>query len=331
MVSIIIPVFNSQDYLRECMESVHSQTFCDWECVIVDDGSTDESVQIATEFAKSDQRFKVFSIQHLGNPQNVRHFARLQSTGDWFLGLDADDFLAADCLEKLIERQKQTNADAVLLQLNLFENNTRQTIQKIPDTAFDFSQITTGSEAVMKTVGKWEIAINGLFRKDLYNLQNTISDDLLNLDEYISQVVLFEAKTVVFSDAPYFYRQHAKSLTKNLSKKLFTVIHTDKLLEKLIVLRFGEDSAEAQKACDTALKNLLYLCAHFFQNRKFFSKDEQKCIKVSFSKAFSDLSKVKIWRGKLPFLKKCILTLPAAIIFIAVNFSVFSRKKLGRL
>lgn len=68
-----------------------------------------------------------------------------------------------ECLEKLIERQKQTDTDAVLLQLNLFENETRQIIQKIPNDAFDSSQIMSGGEAVMLTIGTWHISINGLF------------------------------------------------------------------------------------------------------------------------------------------------------------------------
>ncbi|MCL2413235.1 MAG: glycosyltransferase, partial [Bacteroidales bacterium] len=154
-ISILIPVFNAEKYFFECLNSLKNQTFCDWECIIVDDGSTDKSLQIATEFANSDHRFKIFSLEHTGNPQTVRDFARLQSAGDWIFAVDADDYLASDCLEKLVNRQKETNADVVLLQLNLFDNETHQIIQKIPDTTFDFNQIISGSEAVMLTIGGW--------------------------------------------------------------------------------------------------------------------------------------------------------------------------------
>ena len=324
-ISIIIPVFNAQDYIRECLESVFNQTFCDWECIIADDGSTDKSMQIATDFANSDQRFKVFLNKHSGNPQNVRHLARLQSSGDWLLDLDADDFLAPDCLEKLTERQKQTNADVVLLQLNLFDHKTHQVFQKIPNTTFDFSKLYAGFEAVMLTVGEWKIAANGLFQKKLYISQELYSNSILNIDEYAQRTVLFEAKTVAFSDASYFYRQHEKSLTKKISENYFSILHTDKLLVRLIVSKFGIDSAEAQKAHDAVLKNLLHLPVYFFQHRNHFSKDEQKRIKTLFLENFKVLSKKDIWISGLHFIKKCVLILPPkAILWIA---SIYARYK----
>jgi glycosyltransferase involved in cell wall biosynthesis len=313
-ISILIPVFNAEKHFRECLESVKNQTFCDWECIVANDGSTDESVQIANEFVNSDHRFKLFSAKHLGNPQYVRDFARLQTSGDWFFNLDADDFLDPNCLEKLVERQKQTHADIVLLQLNLFDDRTQKIIQKIPNSSFDFSQIISGSDAAMKTFENWEIPANGLFQKNLFNFQNTISNDVLNLDEYMSRAVLFNAKTVAFSDASYFYRQHETSLTKKISEAVFSVIHTDKLLENLVKSHFGENSTEAQKVYNTALKHLLHRYTYFFQNQNRFSNDEQHRIQTLFSNAFSELSKRKIWRSDLSVLKKFILIFPPKII-----------------
>ena len=313
-ISIIIPLFNAENYLQECLESVRKQTFHDWECIIADDGSTDKSIQIATEFVNADNRFKMFSIEHSGNPQNVRHFARLNATGDWLLDLDADDFLAPNCLEKLIERQKQTNADVVLLQLNLFDNETDQTLQKIPTTSFDFAQLCSGDQAVMLTVGQWEIPNNGLFRKDLYNLQENYSSNLLNLDEYAQRIVLFNAKTVAFSDAGYFYRQHDQSLTKHITERYFYTIHSDKLLEEFIISKFGKHSKEAIKAKNASIKRLLYLYVRFFQVKKQFSKSDQKCINTLFLEHFKNLSAKEIWSSDLPVFKKCVLTLPAIVI-----------------
>jgi glycosyltransferase involved in cell wall biosynthesis len=313
-ISIIIPLFNAENYLQECLESVRNQTFHDWECIIVDDGSTDKSAQIAIEFVNADKRFKMFSIEHSGNPQNVRHFARLNATGDWLLDLDADDFLAPNCLEKLIERQKQTNADVVLLQLYLFDNETGQILQKIPTTTFDFAQLYSGNQAVMLTVGQWEIPSNGLFRKDLYNLQENYSNNLLNLDEYAQRVVLFNAKTVAFSDAGYFYRQHDKSLTKHISERYFYTIHSDKLLEEFIISKFGKHSKEATKAKNATIKRLLNLYVYFFQVKNHFSKDEQKHIKTLFLEHLKNLSAKDIWNNDLHIFKKCVLTLPAIAI-----------------
>ncbi|MDR2906992.1 MAG: glycosyltransferase, partial [Bacteroidales bacterium] len=92
-ISIFTPVYNAEKYLEECLNSVQNQTFADWECWLVDDGSTDGSVQIMHDFAKSDVRFKVLLHEHCGNPQKLRGLAREQASGDWFFDLDADDFI----------------------------------------------------------------------------------------------------------------------------------------------------------------------------------------------------------------------------------------------
>jgi len=230
-ISIIIPVFNVEKYLDNCLNSLKNQTFSDWECILVDDGSTDKSLEIATAFANTDNRFKVFSQKHSGNPQTVRDFARLRTTTDWIFSVDSDDYLASDCLEKLINRQIETKADVVLLQLNLFDNKTQDVLLKIPNDAFDFNQLLSGADAVKLTIGEWQISNNGLFRKTLYKSQKKHSKNFLNFDEYTQRVVLLGAKTVAFSDVGYFYRQHPESLTKRTPQKHFSSILSRKFLK----------------------------------------------------------------------------------------------------
>ncbi|MDE6040062.1 MAG: glycosyltransferase, partial [Muribaculaceae bacterium] len=65
-VSIIVPVYNVEKYVKECLESIASQTFTDWECIVVDDGATDRSGEICDEFANRDQRFKVLHVKNGG-------------------------------------------------------------------------------------------------------------------------------------------------------------------------------------------------------------------------------------------------------------------------
>jgi hypothetical protein len=161
----------------------------------------------------------------------VRDFARLQTTSDWIFSVDADDYLASDCLEKLVNRQAETNADVVLLQLNLFDNKTQDIFLKIPNETFDFNQLISGADAVKLTIGGWQISNNGLFRKTLYNPQKKHSKNILNLDEYTQRVILLDAKTVAFSDAGYFYRQHPESLTKRTPQKHFSSILSSKYLK----------------------------------------------------------------------------------------------------
>jgi glycosyltransferase involved in cell wall biosynthesis len=102
-VSIVIPAFNAEGFLQSTIESVLAQTFDDWECVIVDDGSSDETYQIAVNAAQNDQRFRAFTKPNSGasNTRN-RGFEESNLSSDFVIFLDHDDRWMPDCLELLI-------------------------------------------------------------------------------------------------------------------------------------------------------------------------------------------------------------------------------------
>ncbi len=88
--SIIVPVYNLESYLRECLDSVLAQTIVDWECICVDDGSTDSSGVIADEYAKKDSRFRVVHKQN-GGEGSARNAGLDLANGEWICYLDGDD------------------------------------------------------------------------------------------------------------------------------------------------------------------------------------------------------------------------------------------------
>ena len=98
--SIVVPIHNAHDYLRECLESVLSQSCGDWECVCVDDGSEDSSPFILDEYVKRDSRFKVISNGHHGVGA-ARNAGMDIATGDYVVFLDADDKLLPNALDGL--------------------------------------------------------------------------------------------------------------------------------------------------------------------------------------------------------------------------------------
>ena len=98
--SIIIPVYNVEPYLRECLDSVLAQTFTDWEAVCVDDGSTDGSAAILAEYAARDSRFRIVT-QPNGGLSAARNTGLDHARGDYILFLDSDDWLEPSALESL--------------------------------------------------------------------------------------------------------------------------------------------------------------------------------------------------------------------------------------
>ena len=98
--SIIIPIYNAAIWLRDALSSVQNQTYGNWECICVDDGSEDDSALIVNEFAHMDSRFQLIRAKHEGVGY-ARNTGMSTATGDYLVFLDADDWLDVDALERL--------------------------------------------------------------------------------------------------------------------------------------------------------------------------------------------------------------------------------------
>lgn len=98
MISVIIPAYNAQAYLRECLESVLAQSFTDWEAIVVDDGSTDSTASIVRTYQEQDHRIKLITTANRG-VSAARNTALDAARGEWVTFLDSDDLLPSDALE----------------------------------------------------------------------------------------------------------------------------------------------------------------------------------------------------------------------------------------
>lgn len=92
-ISIIVPVYNVEDYLRQCLDSIIAQTFTDWECLLIDDGSPDKSGSICDEYAEKDSRFRVFHTPN-GGVSSARNLGLDNARGEWITFIDADDLIS---------------------------------------------------------------------------------------------------------------------------------------------------------------------------------------------------------------------------------------------
>lgn len=101
VVSIIVPVFNTGQYLSQCIESILSQSYCSFELLLIDDGSTDESGAICDEYAKKDSRIRVFHKEN-GGVSSARNFGLDNAIGEWIYFVDSDDAILPDGLQTLV-------------------------------------------------------------------------------------------------------------------------------------------------------------------------------------------------------------------------------------
>lgn len=112
MISIIVPIYNVQQYLSKCIESIFAQSFRDIEIILVDDGSTDECPQMCDEFAKQDCRIRVIHKKN-GGLSDARNAGMKVAQGEWIYFLDSDDWMHPEALQTLYDFAKENNCDVV--------------------------------------------------------------------------------------------------------------------------------------------------------------------------------------------------------------------------
>ncbi|MFI7846647.1 glycosyltransferase family 2 protein [Dorea amylophila] len=112
-LSIIIPVYNAEKYIKKCMDSILCQSFKNFEILLIDDGSKDSSGKICDEYAKTDERVKVYHIEN-GGPSRARNFGIKKAKGTYIEFVDADDQLISGALEKLYVFAKENNPEIII-------------------------------------------------------------------------------------------------------------------------------------------------------------------------------------------------------------------------
>ena len=111
-ISVLIPMYNTEDYIEECLRSVAGQTYPDFECVIVDDGSSDLSLQRADAFAQKDHRFRIIRQEHAGVAQAIVNGIE-NAKGQWLYFLDSDDWIDPDELQYLYTLVTENRCDMI--------------------------------------------------------------------------------------------------------------------------------------------------------------------------------------------------------------------------
>ena len=110
LVSIVVPIYNSASYLSRCLDSILKQTFTKWECILINDGSTDNSSEIAQNYVARDSRFGLYSQGNRGLSA-ARNLGLDHAKGKWLACVDSDDELQPEYLEVLYETGKKYDAD----------------------------------------------------------------------------------------------------------------------------------------------------------------------------------------------------------------------------
>ncbi|MDR2962974.1 MAG: glycosyltransferase [Bacteroidales bacterium] len=242
-VSIIIPVYNVEDYLRNCLDSVVNQTFRDIEIILIDDGSTDNSLEIMKEFAEQDVRIKIISQQNSG-VSTARNKGFKEANGEYFLFVDSDDTILHNSVEILYKHAIETKSDIVLGNvIYVYENGEQTIIYRRKEEIYSKSCMS-GEECYVAFMKEktFPPLVYLYFTKRELILKNNISfkEEIIHEDElWCVQVMLCATKVFLIDFLYYNYFQRNGSLMNSNNKEtriqsLFTVCkELNKIAEKL--------------------------------------------------------------------------------------------------
>lgn len=289
IVTIIVPVYNSSAYLRECLESVRRQTSKDWTCVLVNDGSTDNSQSIIDEYCTLDGRFVGVSKPNERSVAKARYYGLKFAMTDFVILLDSDDILGDDdYVEKLTKRQRETNADVVISRMCCFEIDTSNIVWILPDDQFDCSQVIDGKTACLLTIPSWKIGLNGnMSRKELYN--SLSEGNWANIDEVHGREMLIKSKRVAFSDSRYYYRRNPSSITRAISPYMFDRTINDFFLVKIAQKHFPDNKVLINELARIHVLQLRNYIVKFEEIKDKLSEKERVRMEMVLSQSYQSV------------------------------------------
>lgn len=276
-LSIIVPVYNVKDYLDKCISSILSQTFRDFELIIVDDGSTDGSEDICDSYAKSDQRIQVYHQENQGQAV-ARNFAIRIAKGEYLGFVDSDDWVEQEMFDHLMNSAHNNNADVVVCRLQTVSE--KGDITKIfgyeESLMMDKIQATT---EILRDDKMQSFPVNKIYKKTLFEGVEFPANRYFEDTATIYKVIYNADVVVSIPYIGYNYRFNPNSTCNNIS------IGYSKRVKREYdnALAFGERYIFCKN--DNALSDVRLICADkaYMRMRSFLHLQAHKKIKLTCS------------------------------------------------
>lgn len=261
LVSVIIPVYNAEKYLAECLESVISQTLNDIEIICVNDGSTDNSLKILRDFGKKDVRLKIVDQQNKG-VSAARNAGLTIVSGKYISFVDGDDWLHEEFLEKLVNAAEKYNAEMVISDFLTEVNGKfyRRTNSFKKNKIFSKEEIRADIFPELIKTDALNSSCNKLFLAQLI-IENKINFPVgvtNGEDAEFVRTAFSKAGTALFIDeAGYYYRENQGSASRNVVEKNYLSFALKHYHHDFSELQSGISEPEIEKLKSIRLANNL--------------------------------------------------------------------------
>lgn len=220
MISIIVPVYNVENYLRQCIDSLCNQIYKDIEIILVDDGSTDTSFEICKELSDKDRRIHVIHHERCQGLSSAKNDGIQQSKGEFIGFVDSDDYVSPDMFNYLFELISLTNADISICNYYILQENYYYLpFRKIKETEHWYLSGDQRYDLLYYNSIYGIVSWNKLYKRDLFN-DVMFPINRVHEDNFIIHNLLGNAWSVCLGGKPcYYYRIRKNSITDKADSK----------------------------------------------------------------------------------------------------------------
>lgn len=238
LISIVVPIYNLAPYLFQCIHSITNQTYKNLEIILVDDGSTDNALEICEFFRKSDSRIKIITQKNSGLVSARKSGVRMAS-GDYIFYIDGDDWIDTDCIDQYLKYIHEYDVDLVI------GNYKRELLGKFKTiknhiTPGKYTQAEIEKHLIQKIIWDEQITNHGiktyswgkLFKANLVKkFQETVPNEIMvGEDAALLYPIIFNSKSIYITNInAYNYRQRSNSILKSIN------FNTDNEIKKIAI------------------------------------------------------------------------------------------------
>lgn len=248
-LSVVVPAYNTSKYIRQCLDSLLDSEYKDFECILVNDESTDNTLEICKEYARKDSRFRILDLPH-GGLSNVRNQGINASTTEFIAFLDSDDYVSTDYYKTLMEQVENSSPSSLIMaSYSRFDNDNNTQVTNHSEFVGEYTlpdiYLFNKDDLVVMTVNKIYrteiIKKNGLkFVTDLAPGE----DFIFNMEYFATGAV---DKIIFIDNYGYLYRFNPESITAKHYTNLYDIVKSclDKEYEILLKANASNEQLEA--------------------------------------------------------------------------------------
>ncbi len=216
-ISIIVPMYNVEKYLERCLKSIQKQSFSDFEVLLIDDGSSDNSAAIAQKFCDTDDRFHIIHKENSG-VSDCRNIGLRKATGEYITFIDSDDYLSPDYLYVLYNTCIQYDADMSYCRFKYSYFNTGISFPNFPSHKATVLDTDTAVDLLIRDMVLHSYPWNKLYRKSLFTENGIEYPCMFFEDLATSTLLLIHSNKLAITDKYlYYYVKHFNSIVSTMN------------------------------------------------------------------------------------------------------------------